>query len=101
MIKTNNKQSKFTFKLNSKPEKIIMATALSVAGAIIFDEKKKKLKHPEKYHNFFQRTKKNYKIADSLLSKTVAKDIVKKKATYNSDVLNNLTIEKGEFIDIK
>ena len=46
-------------------------------------------------------TKKNYKIADSLLSKTVAKDIVKKKTTYNSDVLNNLTIEKGAFIDIK
>lgn len=97
----NNISDKFQFKLNSKPEKIIMTTALSVAGAILFDQKKKKLKHPEKYKNFFQRTKRNYKICGSLLDKTIAKDLAKNVEHYNSDVLENLEIEKGEFIDLE
>ena len=97
----NNISDKFQFKLNSKPEKIIMTTALSVAGAILFDQKKKKLKHPEKYKNFFQRTERNYKICGSLLDKTIAKDLAKNVEHYNSDVLENLEIEKGEFIDLE
>ena len=99
--KNNNQSSKIDIKLSSKPEKIIMASALSIAGAILFDEKKKKIKHPEKYRNFFQRTKKNYKIADAMLNKTIAKDLSKRKETYNSEVLNILEIEKGELIDLK
>lgn len=97
----NNISDKFQFKLNSKPEKIIMTTALSVAGAILFDQKKKKLNHPEKYKNFFQRTKRNYKICGSLLDKTIAKDLAKNVEHYNSDVLENLEIKKGEFIDLE
>lgn len=97
----NNKLKKINFKISSKPEKIIAATAISVAGAILFDQKKKKIKHPEKYHNFFQRTAHNYKIINGALDKTIAKDLYKKaRNTYKSDVLRNLTIENGEFIDL-
>ena len=39
----NIKNKKLCFKLNTKPEKIAAAIALSTAAAIIFDEKKKKL----------------------------------------------------------
>lgn len=101
MKKAKNISDKFQFKLSSKPEKIIMTTALSIAGAILFDQKKRKIKHPEKYRNFFQRAKRNYKICDSFLDKTIAKDLAKNIEHYNSDVLNNLEIEKGEFIDLK
>ena len=96
-----NKPTKIKIKLSTKPEKAIMTTALSVAGAILLDEKKKKIKNPDKYHNFFQRTKRNYKIADNLLKKTLAKDLYKKTEVYDSDVLNNLKIENGEFINLK
>lgn len=97
----NAKIKKFNYKISSNPEKIIATAALSVAGAILFDQKKKKIKHPEKYRNFFQRTAHNYKIVDSALNKTLAKDLHKKvQETYKSDVLNNLTIENGEFIDL-
>ncbi|MGN0602070.1 MAG: hypothetical protein ACI4I7_05100 [Oscillospiraceae bacterium] len=101
MKKAFSSDQKLNIKLSSKPEKVIMTTAFAVAGAILFDEKKKKVKHPEKYHNFFQRIKKNYKISDALIQKTLAKDICKEKAQYKSQVLNNLEIEKGEIIDLK
>lgn len=92
---------KFYFKLNSKPEKIISVVALSLAGAIIFDEKKKKEKHPEKYRNIFKRTKRNYRFVDTLISKTLAKDLEKKaKNQFKSKSLQDLEITKGEFIDI-
>ena len=100
-MKTNTlKSKKLNIKLSSKPEKVVMATALSVAGAILFDQKKRKQKGSSKYQNFAQRVKKNYKFTNSLLDKTIAKDIKKQVETFDSDVLNNLTIEKGEFIDI-
>lgn len=95
------KNKKFSFKLNTKPEKIAAAIALSTAAAIIFDEKKKKIKHPEKYKNIFKRTTRNYKIFDALLTKTIAKDASKKaKEQFKSKTLNNFEIENGEFIDI-
>lgn len=89
------------FKLSTKPEKIVAASALSLAAAIIFDEKKKKIKRPQKYHNLWQRTARNYKIADAVLTKTIAKDINKKvNNKFKSETLNKLDIESGEFIDI-
>lgn len=95
------KNKKISFKLNTKPEKIAATIALSTAGAIIFDQKKKKIKHPEKYQNLLQRTIKNYKIIDALLTKTIAKNTSKKaKEQFKSKSLNNLEIENGEFIDI-
>ena len=35
-----------------------------------------------------------------MLAKTVAKDLKENVQSFDSDVLNNLTIQKGEFIDI-
>lgn len=99
-MKKNNNNFNFCFKLNNKPEKIIMTSALSIAGAILFDQKKKKKKHPEKYQNFFKRTKRNYRITNSLLTKAFANNLKTKKVIYHSDTLNNLSIEKGEFIDL-
>lgn len=100
-MKINNlKYNKLNVSLSSKPEKVVMAMALSVAGALIFDQKKRREKGSAKYQNFFKRVKKNYKIADSMLAKTVAKDLKENVQSFDSDVLNNLTIQKGEFIDI-
>lgn len=100
-MKINNlKYNKLNVSLSSKPEKVVMAMALSVAGALIFDQKKRREKGSPKYQNFFKRVKKNYKIADSMLAKTVAKDLKENVQSFDSDVLNNLTIQKGEFIDI-
>ncbi len=97
----NSKNKKLKLKLNTKPEKITATIALSAASAIIFDQKKKKIKHPKKYQNFLQRTIKNYKIIDALLTKTIAKDTSKKaKEQFKSKSLNSLEIENGEFIDI-
>ena len=96
----NNIKSKFNLQLSSKPEKLIINACLAVAGAILFDEHKRKLKKPEKYRNFFQRTKRNYGIVDKLVSKTIAKDISKNVEKYNSDFLNDLKVENAEYIDI-
>lgn len=95
------KDKSFYFKLNTKPEKIIAGLALSIATAILFDENKKKSKHPDKYRNFIQRTSKNYKYIDTFLAKTIAKESCKKSTEqYKSKQLQNLQIESGEFIDI-
>ena len=101
LLKGSVKHMGMKFKVNSKPEKIVTAATAAVVLSILFDGKKKKLKHPEKYKNFFQRTKRNYKICGSLLDKTIAKDLAKNVEHYNSDVLENLEIEKGEFIDLE
>lgn len=94
-------KKRFDFKLNSKPEKIISTVALSVTGAILFDGSEKKVKNPKKHKNFIQRIKRNYKIVDTVLSKTIAKDLQKNlQNNYKSETLKNLRIEKGEFIDI-
>ena len=96
----NLKYNKLNIALSSKPEKVVMTMALSVAGALVFDQKKRRENGSSKYQNFFKRVKKNYKIADSLLAKTVAKDLKENVQSFDSEVLNNLTIQNGEFIDI-
>lgn len=94
------------FKVNSKPEKIVTAATMAVVLSIIFDGKKKKLKHPEKYKSFPKRVLKYYKLSDSLMKKTVAKDLEKKlkeeadKEHFKDPKLDALEIENGEFIDI-
>lgn len=89
------------FKFSSKPEKTIAAVSLSVALAILFDGSRKKIKHPEKYKNFPKRVAANYKRIDDILKRTAAKDLYKKtQEHYKSEVLENLTIERGEFIDL-
>lgn len=95
------KNKRIYLKLNTKPEKIAVVTALSTACALIFDQKKKKIKHPEKYRNIIQRTIRNYKLFDVILTKTIAKETAQKtKEQFKDNTLNNLEIENGEFIEI-
>lgn len=95
------KNKRIYLKVNTKPEKIAVAAALSAACALIFNEKKKKIKHPKKYHNIIQRTIRNYKLFDVILTKTIAKETAQKtKEQFKDKSLNNLEIENGEFIEI-
>ena len=91
---------KFNYKFSSKPEKTIAALTASVVLAILFDGRKKKKKHPEKYKSFPKRTAANYRKIDDLLKRTAAKELYSKQEHYESPVLENIKIEKGEFIDL-
>ena len=62
---------KVSIKLDSKPEKAIMAASVSTALAILTIPSKKKKGKP----NFFQRIGRYYSSIDKLLVMTVAKDI--------------------------
>ena len=90
----------FVFKCNTKPEKFVIAATAATVLSVIFDERKKKLRGSKKYRNFPKRMIKNYKLADSLLKKTIAKDIYDKSEHFKDKKLDELTIENGEFIDI-
>ncbi len=80
---------------------MILALSASVALAILFDEKKRKERNSPKYRSFPKRVAAHYKTVDSLMKKTVAKELYKEtKEKYQSDLLNDLEIENGEFIDI-
>lgn len=106
LLKGSVKHMGMKFKVNSKPEKIVTAATAAVVLSILFDGKKKKLKHPEKYKSFPMRVLKYYKLSDSIMKKTVAKDLEKRlkeeadKEHFKDPVLENLEIENGEFIDI-
>lgn len=91
---------KFAFKFSSKPEKTIVALTASVVLAILFDGKRKKEKHPEKYKSFPLRTAAYYRKIDDLLKRTLARDLYRRQEYYNSPVLENMKIENGEFIDL-
>ncbi len=88
------------FKCNTKPEKIVLAATAATILSVVFDQKKKKLRGSKRYKNFPARLVKNYKLADSLLSKTLAKEMEAKKEHFKDKKLDEMTIENGEFIDI-
>lgn len=88
------------FKCNTKPEKMVLAATAAAILSIVFDQKKKKLRGSKKYQNFPARLIKNYKLADSLLSRTLAKELESKKEHFRDEKLDKMTIENGEFIDI-
>ena len=89
-----------TFKVNSKPEKVIINATAAIVLSLIFDQHKKKMRGSKRYKNFPARVKKNYKLVDSLMKKTVAKSVYSEAAKYKDEKLANMTIENGEFIDI-
>ncbi|MGN1114105.1 MAG: hypothetical protein ACI4RC_03150 [Oscillospiraceae bacterium] len=86
-----------------KPEKVIVTAALSLIGAVFTINKKKKINHPEKYKPFILRAANNYALLDSFQQKSSARQYYKHLKEENDTVsdkkLNNLTIEKGEFLD--
>ena len=86
------------FKFSTKPEKAVAAAAAACILSIIFDGKKKKLRGSKKYKNFPKRFARNYKLVDSLLMKTIAKDIKEKQ--FKDKKLEAMTIENGEFVDL-
>ena len=88
------------FKCNTKPEKIVLAATAATILSVIFDQKKKRLSGSKKYKNFPSRFIKNYKLADSLLSRTLAKELESRKEHFKDKKLDEMTIENGEFIDI-
>ena len=88
------------FKCNTKPEKMVLAATLATILSVVFDQKKKKLRGSKKYRKFPQRMIKNYKLADSILGKTLAKDLDEKAQHFKDKKLEEMTIENGEFIDI-
>ncbi len=91
---------KFDVKFSSKPEKTVVALTISVVLAILFDGKRKKLKHPEKYKSFPKRVVTNYYKIDDLLKRVAAVSQYKKQEHYKSPTLEKLKIENGEFIDL-
>lgn len=96
---------KIAFEISSNPEKIIAAATLSVAMAIIFDGKKKKNRGGKRNpQSFPKRVMKNYRIADNLLCKTVAKNTEKKSVSDNKEFhtkLRDLEIEDAIPFDLK
>ena len=88
-----------TFKCSSKSEKIVIAATLATVLSVIFDEKKKKLRGSKKYRNFPKRIIKNYKLADSLLNRTIAKGL-NLNEHFKDKQLDEMEIVNGEFIDI-
>ncbi|MBR4555570.1 MAG: hypothetical protein IKO27_08290 [Ruminococcus sp.] len=88
------------FKFSTKPEKIIAAATAAIALSLIFDQSKLKAKGSKKYCKFPKRVINNYKKIDGALKKTLAKDLYDQTEHFNSEMLENLTIENGEFIDI-
>ena len=95
---------KIAFEISSNPEKIIAAATLSVVMAILFDGKKKKRGGKKNQLNFPKRVMKNYRIADNLLCKTVAKNTEKKSVSDNKEFhtkLRDLEIEDAIPFDLK
>lgn len=91
---------KFDFKSSSKPEKTVAVLTVSFVLAILFDGKRKKEKHPEKYKSFPFRVYAYYRKIDDLLKRALVRKSVRKHEHYNSPVLENMKIENGEFIDL-
>lgn len=93
---------KVSIKLDSKPEKAIMAASVSTALAILTIPSNKKKGKP----NFFQRIGRYYSSIDKLLVMTVAKDIEaeeKRKAKmkeFSEKKLRDLEIEDSIPIDL-
>ncbi|MDO4944126.1 MAG: hypothetical protein Q4E74_02880 [Ruminococcus sp.] len=96
---------KVAFEISSKPEKIIAAATASVVMAILFDGKRKKNQRVKgKSQSFPQRVMKNYRIADNLLCKTVAKNAEKQAASDDEEYqtkLRDLKIEDAIPFDLQ
>ena len=91
----------FTARYSWKPVMAaVLAATLATILSVVFDQKKKKLRGSKKYRNFPQRMIKNYKLADSILGKTLTKDLDEKAQHFKDKKLEEMTIENGEFIDI-
>ena len=88
------------FKFSSKPEKVIAAATAAFVLSIVFDDHKRKEKGSKKYQNFPKRMKKNYDRVDSILKKTLAKELYDGKVHYKDEKLEALTIENGETIKL-
>lgn len=88
---------KVNITLNSKPEKMIMAGAISTALAILtIPGKRRKKSSP----NFFQRIGKFYNSVDRLLVMTVAKDVAaEEKRRASVAGIKNSKLRDMEIID--
>ena len=88
---------KVNITLNSKPEKMIMAGAISTALAILTIPGKKRKKGSP---NFFQRIGKFYNSVDRLLVMTVAKDVAaEEKRRASVAGIKNRKLRDMEIID--
>ncbi len=96
---------KVAFEISSNAEKIIAAATVSVVMAIIFDGKKKKNRSGKnKSQSFPDRIIKNYRITDSILSKTIAKNAVKHSVSDSDEYrtkLRDLKIEDAIPFDLQ
>ena len=88
---------KVNLTLNSKPEKMIMAGAISTALAILTIPGKRRKKGSP---NFFQRIGKFYNSVDRLLVMTVAKDVAaEEKRRVSVAGIKNSKLRDMEIID--
>ncbi|WP_294407698.1 hypothetical protein [uncultured Ruminococcus sp.] len=81
------RMSKCNVILNSKPEKVIAAASASVAMAILFSGNKKHKRNRKNNKSFFSKVASNYRIADRLLSNTIARsaaDELKNKQEFKT-----------------
>ena len=99
--KKDGKDKKFSVQVSSKPEKVMIGLGLAAGMAILFDDSKKRRKHPEKARPFYRRCYDNYKKLDGLLDSTVAHDLKKRsERQFKDDVLENMEIEKALKFDL-
>ncbi len=93
--------SKVSFQVSSKPEKIMIGLGFASALAILFDDSKKRAKHPQKARPFYRRVYDNYRRLDSLLDRTIAKGISQeKKREFKDDKLEKMEIEQAYDFEI-
>jgi len=96
---------KIAFEISSNAEKIIAAATVSVVMAILFDGKKKKSRGVKsKTQCFPKRVLKNYRVTDNILSKTVAKNVVKQTVSDSEEYktkLRDLKIEDAIPFDLQ
>lgn len=94
--KDAGQQKKLAFQVSSKPEKAFIGLGLAAGMAIILDDAKKRKKNPKKARPFYRRCIDNYKMIDSLLDSTIAKQLKKdSEREFHDEKLENMQIENA------
>lgn len=88
--------SKLSVQVGSRPEKVFIGLGLAAGLAILFDDGRKRAKHPEKARPFYRRCFDNYQKLDGILDSTVACDLKKRtEREFNDETLEKMEIEKA------
>ena len=93
--------AQFPYQVNSLAERTMIALGLAAGMAIIFDDSRKRAKHPEKARPFITRVRKNYGLVGSMIDSTVAKQLQLDAAReYTDEALEKMQIEDAIKFDL-